>query len=50
MEKKTKEQFLKQEAESFPESKYGSKIKKRVLPDHWRILGRIKNQLFLRFS
>ena len=46
MEKKTKEQFLKQEAETFPESKYGSKIKKRVLLDHWRILGRIKNKLF----
>jgi len=33
MEKKTKEQFLKQEAESFPESKSETKMKKKVSPD-----------------
>ena len=45
MEKKTKEQFLKQEAESFPESKSEIKMKKMVSPDQRliRVLGRCQN-------
>ena len=45
MEKKTKQQFLKQEAESFPESKQETEMKKKDSPDQRliRVLGHSQN-------
>ena len=51
MEKRTKEQFLKQEAESFPESKYGSKIKKafyQTIVVSWVVLRVKYSKVFMR--